>query len=64
VRLNTKKLKGIKIGVSEQFPEEIESIRKTFYPELKKARAEDRSPNDLKNRFNGTLNAFKRITNG
>ena len=40
VRLNTKKLKGTKIGVSEQFPEEIESIRKTLYPELKKARAE------------------------
>ncbi len=40
VRLNTKKLKGTNIGVSEQFPEEIESIRKTLYPELKKARAE------------------------
>ncbi|CAB3981030.1 Hypothetical predicted protein [Paramuricea clavata] len=40
VQLNTKKLKGTKIGVSEQFPEEIESIRKTLYPELKKARAE------------------------
>jgi FtsZ-binding cell division protein ZapB len=40
VRLNTKKLKGTKIRVSEQFPEEIESIRKTLYPELKKARAE------------------------
>ena len=40
VRLNTKKLKGTNIGVSEQFPEEIERIRKTLYPELKKAKSE------------------------
>jgi small-conductance mechanosensitive channel len=30
VRLNAKKLKGTNIGVSEQFPEEIERIRKTL----------------------------------
>ena len=40
VRLNAKKFKGTNIGVSEQFPEEIESVRKTLYPELKKAKAE------------------------
>jgi hypothetical protein len=40
VRLNAKKLKGTNIGVSEQFPEEIERIRKTLYPELKKAKSE------------------------
>ena len=40
VRLNAKKLKGTNIGVSEQFPEEIESVRKALYPELKKAKAE------------------------
>ncbi|XP_028394412.1 protein unc-13 homolog C-like [Dendronephthya gigantea] len=40
VRLNAKKLRGTNIGVSEQFPEEIEKIRKTLYPELKKAKAE------------------------
>ena len=28
------------MGISEQYPEEIESIRKTLYPELKKAKAE------------------------
>ena len=40
VRINAKKFKGTNIGVSEQFPEEIESVRKTLYPELKKAKAE------------------------
>jgi hypothetical protein len=40
VRLNAKKLKGTNIGVSEQFPEEIESVRKALYPELKKAKTE------------------------
>ena len=40
VRINAKKLKGTKIGISEQYPEEIESTRKTLYPELKKAKAE------------------------
>ncbi len=40
VRMNAKNLKGMKIGISEQFPEEIESIRKTLYPKLKKAKRE------------------------
>ena len=40
MRLNTKKFKGTNIGVSEQLPEEIESVRKTLYPELKTAKAE------------------------
>ena len=40
VRTHTRKLKGTNIGISEQYPKEIESIRKTLYPELKKAKAE------------------------
>ncbi|CAB4029628.1 Hypothetical predicted protein, partial [Paramuricea clavata] len=40
VRLNAKKLRGTRIGISEQFPEEIENIHKTLYPELKKAKLE------------------------
>lgn len=40
VRLNARKLRGTRIGISEQFPEEIENIRKTLYPELKKAKSE------------------------
>ena len=40
VRTHARKLKGTNIGISEQYPEEIESIRKTLYPELKKAKAE------------------------
>jgi hypothetical protein len=40
VRLNAKKLRWTRIGISEQFPEEIESIHKTLYPELKKAKLE------------------------
>jgi phenylalanyl-tRNA synthetase beta subunit len=30
---------GTNIGISEQFPEEFEAVRKSLYPELKKARA-------------------------
>jgi hypothetical protein len=40
VRLNARKLRETRIGISEQFPEEIENIRKTLYPELKKAKLE------------------------
>ena len=40
VRINAKKLKGTKIGIAEQFTEEIESVRNTLYPELRKAKAE------------------------
>jgi hypothetical protein len=40
VRLNARKLRGTRIGISEQFPEEIENIRKTLCPELKKAKLE------------------------
>jgi hypothetical protein len=35
---NARKLKGTKIGIGEQFPDEILKIRKELYPELKKAR--------------------------
>ncbi|CAB3978764.1 Hypothetical predicted protein [Paramuricea clavata] len=37
---NARKLKGTRIGVSEEFPEEIERVRKAFYPEYKKPKAE------------------------
>ena len=39
IRLNARKLKGTGIGIAEQYPEEIEKIRKSLYPELKKAKA-------------------------
>ncbi|CAB4028745.1 Hypothetical predicted protein [Paramuricea clavata] len=38
-RLNAKKLKGTGIAITEQFPEEIARIRKSLYPELKKAKS-------------------------
>ena len=41
-RLNAKKLKGTGIAISKQFPEEIARIRKSLYPELKKAKAQGR----------------------
>jgi hypothetical protein len=37
---NARKLKGSHIGIAEQFPEEIEKIRQTLYPEMKKAKAQ------------------------
>ena len=37
ILMNAKKLKGTGIAISEQFPEEIVSIRKRLYPEVKKA---------------------------
>jgi hypothetical protein len=40
VRQNARKLKGTRIGIAEQFPKEIEKIRQTFYPEMKKAKAQ------------------------
>ena len=33
IRFNARKLKGTGIGVSEQYPEEIEKTRKSLYPE-------------------------------
>ncbi|CAB4003238.1 Hypothetical predicted protein [Paramuricea clavata] len=35
---NTKKLRGTRIGVQDQFPEEIERERKKLYPIMKEAR--------------------------
>ncbi|CAB3980391.1 Hypothetical predicted protein [Paramuricea clavata] len=35
---NTKKLRGTRNGVQEQFPEEIERERKKLYPVMKEAR--------------------------
>ena len=35
IRLNARKLRGTRIGIAEQFPEEIEKIRQTLYPELR-----------------------------
>jgi hypothetical protein len=40
IRLNARKLRGTRIGIAEQFPEEIEKIRQTLYPEIKKAKAQ------------------------
>ncbi len=51
VRMNAKKLKGTKIGISERFPEEIESIRKTLYPELKKAKREGKRAKIVKDKL-------------
>ncbi|CAB4011268.1 Hypothetical predicted protein [Paramuricea clavata] len=39
IRFNAKKLRGTKIGISEQFPEEIEKVRQTLYPEMRRAKA-------------------------
>jgi hypothetical protein len=39
IRKNARKLKGTRIGISEQFPEEIEAIRRYLYPEMKKAKS-------------------------
>ena len=36
IRRNAKKLKGTRIGISEQFPEEINRVRRRLYPEYKK----------------------------
>ncbi|CAB4041677.1 Hypothetical predicted protein, partial [Paramuricea clavata] len=38
IRFNAKKLAGSNIGVSEQYPEEINAIRKRLYPVYKEAR--------------------------
>jgi hypothetical protein len=40
IRQNAKKLKGTRIGLSEQYPEEINQIRRRLYPEFKKAKAD------------------------
>jgi hypothetical protein len=40
IRYNAKKLKGTpRIGISKQFPEEIEKVRQTLYPEMRRAKA-------------------------
>jgi tRNA threonylcarbamoyladenosine modification (KEOPS) complex Pcc1 subunit len=39
IRQNARKLRGTRIGIAEQFPEEIEKIRQTLYPEMKKDKA-------------------------
>jgi tRNA threonylcarbamoyladenosine modification (KEOPS) complex Pcc1 subunit len=38
IRFNAKKLRGTKIGISEQFPKEIEKVRQTLYPEMRRAK--------------------------
>ena len=38
IRLNARKLAGTKIGISEQYPGEIQEIRKRLYPVYKEAR--------------------------
>ena len=39
IRRSASKLEGTRIGISEQFPEEIEKVRQTLYPELRRAKA-------------------------
>ncbi|CAB4032727.1 Hypothetical predicted protein [Paramuricea clavata] len=39
IRFNAKKLRGTKIGISEQFPEETEKVCQTLYPEMRRAKA-------------------------
>jgi CRISPR/Cas system-associated endoribonuclease Cas2 len=39
IRYNAKKLKGTQIRISEQFPEEIEKVQQTLYPEMRRAKA-------------------------
>ena len=51
VHRNAKKLKGTNIGISEQFPEEIEAVRKSLYPELKKARAAGKQARIVKDKL-------------
>ena len=48
---NARKLKGTNIGVSEQFPQEIETIRKSLYPELKKAKSEGKRAKIVKDKL-------------
>ena len=38
IRFNAKKLKGTRIGISERFPEEIQKVRQSLYPELRRAK--------------------------
>ncbi|CAB4002430.1 Hypothetical predicted protein [Paramuricea clavata] len=42
ILFNAKKLRGTKIGISEQFPEEIEKVRQTLYPEMRRAKRQSR----------------------
>jgi hypothetical protein len=51
VRINAKKLKVTKSGISKQFPEEIESVRKAQYPELKKAKEEGKKAIIIKDKL-------------
>jgi hypothetical protein len=51
VQQNARKLKGTNIGVSEQFPQEIETIRKSLYPELKKAKSEGKRAKIVKDKL-------------
>jgi hypothetical protein len=51
IRLNAKKLKGTRIGVAEQYPEEIEKIRKSLYPELRKAKAAGKRANIVRDKL-------------
>ena len=63
VRQNARKLKGTNIGVSEQFPQEIETIRKSLYPELKKAKSEGKRAKIVKDTDLSSKGKFFIITN-
>ena len=51
IRRNAKKLKGTRIGISEQFPEEINRVRRRLYPEYKKAKAEGKQAKMVKDKL-------------
>ena len=51
VRLNAKNLRGTNIGISEQFPSEIETIRKQLYPQLRKAKEEGKRAKIVKGKL-------------
>jgi hypothetical protein len=51
VRINAKKLKGTKIGILEQFPEEIESVHRALYSELQKAKEEGKKAKIIKDKL-------------
>ena len=51
IRQNANKLKGTKIGISEQFPDEIATVRQALYPELKKAKAEGKRSRIVKDKL-------------
>ena len=51
IRRNANKLKGTKIGISEQFQDKIARVRQALYLELKKAKAEGKRARIVKDKL-------------